>query len=97
MDKLKFETPDMVLSFGLSGVSHLLTGRLYFVSRPYTIIPIFSCRQKIHSILPLYLNISRRPSCTDPLYRTGLDHCAEDSFDGRGADIGENFANLGFG
>ena len=31
------------------------------------------------------------------LYRTGLDHCAEDGFNSRGADIGKNFANLCFG
>ena len=45
----------------------------------------------------LRLNIPRRPSGTDPLYGAGPDHCAEDGFNGRGADIGENFANLGFG
>ena len=45
----------------------------------------------------LCLDIPRRPSCADPLHRTGLDHGTEDGFNGRGADIGEYFANLGFG
>ena len=45
----------------------------------------------------LRLNIPCCPTCADSLYRTGLDHCSKDCFNSRGADIREDFADLGFG
>ena len=48
-------------------------------------------------IMFLFLDVSCRSSCADSFHRADLDHCAEDGFDGRGADIREDFANLGLG
>lgn len=55
------------------------------------------CSPEENSTLRLRLNIPCCSPCTDPPYRACFDHYAKDGFDGRGADIGENFANLGFG
>lgn len=45
----------------------------------------------------LCFNIPRRPSRADSLYRTGLDHYSKDGLDGRGADVGKNFADVRLG
>ena len=45
----------------------------------------------------LCFNIPRRPSRTDSFYRAGPDHRAEDGFNGRGADVGKNFADIRLG